>query len=414
MGKQLTLTRYEPDGRPDRRFGTQGMVTTQAPADIQVYDFRVDPRGSLVAVGRAHAREEGQIALVRWLPDGRLDARFGNGGTVLTDFTAASTERGLDVAFYPSGRIVAAGGAVVDGDTRFALARYNRDGSLDTRFGQGGMVLTDILATTQERIQAVVIDDRGRVVVSGLARPPARHQFPLARYNWDGTPDGSLGGTGVVLIDFPTSTNEWVKDIAIDTGDRIVLVGSARPDDPRGWRYSLSFALARCMPDGKPDTSFGDNGQVLTKFRDLYSSISSITLDDDGRLIVAGTALADDELQQFAVARYRADGTLDTTFGGDGQVTTRFPPANRAQAFRAFVDRTGGIVAAGYAWTADELRLHRDHIEGRLALARYNPDGSLDQKYGHKGTVLTDGVPGAALPFSAMDWCGGIVSVWSP
>jgi len=175
-----------------------------------------------VAVGEVNSFD---FALARITSDGRLDPTFGDGGKVLTDFTLKSNCAGCSpsndvaraVAVQANGKIVAVGfsnaraGEDVNGQAvrDFALARYKRDGSLDTSFGQGGKVLTDFGSGTCDRLasdlaQAMVVQPNGTLVLAGLTRRvyADRYDFALARYTARGDLDPNFGGGGKVTTDF--------------------------------------------------------------------------------------------------------------------------------------------------------------------------------------------------------------------
>src|SRR5207245_524704 len=113
---------------------------------------------------------------------------------------------------------------------------------------------------------------------------------------------------------------------------------------------------------------------------------SSVVLQADGKIVAAGTAFQSDLSSDFALARYNADGTLDNSFGGDGdgKVTTDFPvssiPSDDVGHQVVIQQADGKIVVAGVS---------RDNIfgAGAVALARYNTDGSLDATFGDNGRV---------------------------
>jgi uncharacterized delta-60 repeat protein len=138
---------------------------------------------------------------------------------------------------------------------------------------------------------------------------------------------------------------------------------------------NIGFALARYLPDGRLDPTFGVGGKVTTDFAFGGSDqASALILQPDGKLVAAGSAIVVDEIFRFALARYRPDGSLDPTFGTGGRVVTEFGDrANRATALVLQPD--GKLVAAGAT------------DDGDFALARYRPDGSLDATFGTGGEV---------------------------
>ena len=135
-----------------------------------------------MAAGEATVSYRGEdFALARYNPNGALDATFGTGGKVTTDF-AGDTDRAFAVALQTDGRIVAAGETTTGyrGED-FALARYNPNGALDATFGEGGQVTTDFAGDT-DRAFAVALQTDGKIVAAGEAKTQTKEDFALARY----------------------------------------------------------------------------------------------------------------------------------------------------------------------------------------------------------------------------------------
>src|SRR5262249_14006328 len=133
--------------------------------------------------------------------DGSLDTSFAGNGKLTTDFTSSTNEGATGVAIDANNRIVVGGFANVIGTgatPRFALARYNEDGSLDTSFSSDGKLITDFTGSISEAISAVGIDSQGRIVVAGYAgvldATGTSDKFALARYKENGDLDNTFAG----------------------------------------------------------------------------------------------------------------------------------------------------------------------------------------------------------------------------
>lgn len=310
---------------------------------------------------------------------GSLDPSFGTGGKVVTDFDGGS-DHGLSMAVQADGKIVVVGfsntSPTSSAGRDFAIARYNIDGTLDTTFGTAGTgkVTTDFSASIDDAM-AVAIQADGKIVVAGASNG----DFALARYNISGTLDTTFGTGGKVTTDF--SGLDHANAVAIQADGKIIAAGqgfnsSSGPD----------FALARYLSDGTLDTTFGSGGKVTTAFSNDPDEAFAIAIQTDGKIVVAGTSNASAATQfDFALARYNGDGTLDTTFGSGGKVTTDFEGGCfciRADdlAFAVSIQPDGKIVAAGRS----------DTNNFDFALARYNTNGALDTTFGSGGRVTTD------------------------
>jgi len=148
----FALARYNSDGTLDTTFGTGGKVTTGfvdtvfGPISGSAYSLLLQPDGKIVLAGYANLKGGESFALARYNANGTLDAGFGTGGKVSTDFDPSgqgSFAFAYSIALQQDGKIVAVGESTINGQRDFALARYNSNGSLDAGFGTGGKLNTD-------------------------------------------------------------------------------------------------------------------------------------------------------------------------------------------------------------------------------------------------------------------------------
>ncbi len=267
--------------------------------------------------------------------EGDLDQSFGAGGKVITPI-GPSTDQANAMAIDSQGRIVVAGQAFngTTALTDFALARYEENGSLDAGFGSGGTVITGFGTKTDDSGRGVAIDSQGRIVVVGLTFDGAdfaTENFAIARYTPDGTLDTSFNGTGKVTQPIGTRADN-AGAVAIDAQDRIVVAGVS--DTGSNSNPNNDFALARFNPNGSLDTSFNGSGKVITSFGTGSDAASAVAIDAQGRIVVAGKASNGTE-NDFALARYNPNGTLDTTFNATGKAVTAFTPGG--------FDRAAGV-----------------------------------------------------------------------
>jgi uncharacterized delta-60 repeat protein len=295
--------------------------------------------GKIVVAGYSDASGTSyDFALARYNPDGTLDPTFNGTGKVLTDFSGSgSYDEAFDLATQSDGKIVVAGYSP-SGNGGFALARYNPDGTLDPTFNGTGKVLTDIGGFAQ----ALAIQPDGKIVAAGDSVASGNSDFALARYNPDGTLDPTFNGTGKVVTDF--STYDTAYDLAIQPDRKIVAAGSSCSCPS----VSPDFALARYNTDGTLDPTFNGTGKVLTDFSGSGSEDSgrALAIQRDGKIVVAGPSLpSGQDYTDFALARYTSRGRLDRRFGASGKVLTDL--LFRATAHAVAIQSDGKIVAAG-------------------------------------------------------------------
>jgi uncharacterized delta-60 repeat protein len=393
-------------GKLDPGFGNGGVVVnaTAPGAGEDLQNGLAIQRDSRVVVGGSSDMGSGagghQWRISRYTRNGDLDGSFGAGGTVTTSMSSAGgfDEHVWNLTLDNDGKIVAAGDAVTaTGGFDVALARFNADGTLDTSFGTGGKVTTAVgPETRRDRAHDVAVLDEGKIVVAGFADmgPGAgRRNFMLARYNPDGTLDSSFGPGGIVVTAVAPGDNNDVittNGLTIDPAGRIVVTGQANMGSGAG---GVNFALARYLPNGSLDSSFDGDGIVTTAVAsgDNFDSLVSAAVDKDGKIITAGAADTGGFISDLALVRYNADGSLDASFGTGGTVTMNVGPGNTDDLLQDLVlQETGKIlVGGGVAATAVE-------VDGDFLVARFNPDGSLDPSFGTSGIVKTSTAPSNA------------------
>jgi uncharacterized delta-60 repeat protein len=379
-GEELEDRTLLSPGGLDRIFGSGGQVTTgiQGSATDLANGVAVQPNGQIVIVGSTGGDQAFGFALTRYNTDGSLDPSFGTAGKVITDFPSHRAQAQA-VALQVDGKIVVAGTAL-GANADFAVARYNADGSLDSTFGSGGLVTTDISAGSLDQAFAVAVQADGKVLVAGTTFGSSRPDFALVRYNADGSLDSSLGAGGIVTTDF-AGRDDTAYSIGLQPDQQIVVAGTSFDQSTS----TGDFAVARYNADGRLDASFGSSGEVLTRFPGVNASGHSLVLQTDGKIVVAGSSvnLNNSTLSGYALVRYNANGSLDTSFGKNGEALTSVPGADEALPSLA-LQADGRLVLA-----ATSFDPHGTTQED-FFVARYNTDGSLDASFGTGGTVLTD------------------------
>jgi uncharacterized delta-60 repeat protein len=345
----------------DPSFSGDGKVTTNfTPGFDFAFAVAIQTDAKIVAVGRADDATRGSFALVRYSSDGTLDPTFGISGKTTTNFTRGD-DFAAGVAVQTDGKIVVAGRAA-GADHKFAIARYNADGTLDTSFSSNGKLVTNF-TSGRDFAWDVTVQADGKIVAAGLAAAGSGGSFALARYNADGTLDNAFGGDGKVMTQL-TARHDAATTVAIQSDGKIAVAGAASDDS--------FFALARYNADGMLDSTFEGDGTAVTDFTPGPDFVWDMTIQPDGKIAATGRVAG-----RFGLARYNPDGTLDSTFGGDGRVTTNFT--------------AGWDIPKGIALQADgKIVVVGDANNLKFAVARYNADGTLDTAFGGDGKVTTD------------------------
>ena len=330
---EFAVARYNTDGFLDSSFSSDGKVTTAIGSNADAYSVAIQSDGKIVVAGNAIIEGRDEIAVARYNTDGSLDSSFDSDGKVTT--TIGEADYATSVVVQSDGKIVVAGSSATGGDSNFALIRFNTDGSLDLSFDSDGKVTTPIGSSIDEAY-SVAIQSNGKIVVAGYADNGAQRVFAVARYNTDGSLDSSFNSDGKVTT--AIGSDDLAKSVAIQSDGKIVVAGSSSNGS------NDDFALIRYNTDGSLDSSFASDGKAITVFGSSGESANSVALQSDGKIVVAGSS--DNGAQRvFAVARYSADGSLDSSFDSDGKVTTAIGSGDFA--FSVAIQSDGKIVVVG-------------------------------------------------------------------
>lgn len=364
---------YSQDGTLDSLFGENGFVTTSFGTGHDAgFAISVQPDGKIVVAGQSGANVmQSSIALARYLPDGSLDNSFGAAGKVVTSVGSNNQAYATCLAITPAGKILAGGNAYHDSDHYFTLVQYQSNGNLDQGFGAGGVVLTNVV-DGDNFIESIAVLPDGKIMVAGHSEKSfSDSDFSMARYFPDGSLDPSFGSGGILSFSFGLS-NDYCRAMAIQADGKIVLAGNS------GTPGNFDFALARFHSDGSLDESFGDNGRVITDFGGQTEYLSSVVIQDDGKILVGGHAGSYMEYD-LAMARYNTDGTADLSFGNGGKVFLSI--GEKGETINALdLQADGKILAAGD---------YSDGIYSKVFLTRVLSQGDLDSGFGAGGIATT-------------------------
>ena len=373
----FSVVRYNPNGSLDTSFGNVGKVLTPIGAGDDVATaVKIQADGKIVVAGYSYNGSNSDFAVVRYNTDGTLDGSFDGDGKVITDISAADVASALVI--QSDGKIVVGGGVTLSSSgSDFAIVRYNTDGSLDPFFGFNGIVTTDFGVGGGETCNAVTLQADGKIVAAGGGVGFFGNYAAIARYNSDGSRDTSFNP----LLEGHIYS---YSSVAIQPGngatsDKIVVAGYAES-------YPVyAIAVARYNLDGTKDTTFDGDGEVTTAVGSYLSFGFAVAVQGSGvqvkKIIVAGYAYSENGDTDFTVVRYNANGSLDSSFDGDGIAIT--PLSSRNDMAKAVLLQPGKVVVAGYGEiTAYNLD---------FAIVRYNlTDGSLDTTFDGDGKRTDD------------------------
>lgn len=356
------LMRLNPNGSLDTTFDTDGK---QEFFSFYFYAVAIQTDGRIIVGGNAFSGANNNFPITRYNTDGSIDTTFTNNGTLSAFINA--------LAIQPDGKIVGAGSAFGTSNSDFLLTRLESNGTFDTSFDGDGKVLTNILS--QDIVQAVALQPDGKIVVAGYSG--LTEDFSVARYNANGSLDTTFDGDGYVMTQV-LNGRDFANAVVIQPDGKIVAAGQS------GTGSVVYLSLVRYNVNGSLDTSFDGDGKLTTEIADFGNVANSAILQPDGKIFVSGFVRYGESVSNYnsdtAMVRYNADGSLDTTFDGDGKSVFDLA-IPEAGAYNTAIQPDGKILAVGYG-----LINRRNYF----AVARFNPDGSVDASFDNDGSTLTD------------------------
>lgn len=273
-------------------------------------------------------------------------------------------------AIQADGKIVAAGYTENQNQSSFLVMRFFQDGSPDTGFGTNGAATAKVSEYTNEA-NAVAIQADGKILIGGRTRPNenGNEDFALLRFMPDGKPDSSFSQDGIATLNISPDDN--ILSIAVLPDGKILAAGVAQPNITK-------FALLRFQANGALDFSFGvSNGYTLTALGAAFDVCASMTVQPDGRILLAGATVSNG-WPDVGLVRYNADGSPDAGFGNLGLVVTPFSTTADI-GLKVVLQPDGKIIVAGSSYNLQK--------KSELALFRYLPNGTLDTEFNGTGKL---------------------------
>lgn len=361
MELDVGLARFNSNGVHDTSYGddgiaSQGLLGPTVHIERTVMATQADGK-VLVAGAVMGITGSFRWGVVRYNADGSLDQTFADGGTLNTRVVPIMTQIG-GIAIQPDGKFLLAGSSFDDlTGFNLAVARFNSDGTVDTTFGDDGGFQID-LGSSSEDVRALGLQSDGQIVVLGNTMNMATNSFDvvLLRLNADGTADNTFGTGGVAISNL--GGMEEPRSLQMMPGGKLVVggrTGGASNDD---------YFLAQYDTSGMLDFGFGTAGVVFGATGTSLLGIEALALQSDGGLL----GLMSTADQKLSVVRYLSDGSLDVNFGTAGVAAAAFPFGVDVNAIALQDD--GGIIAGGIAFSGstsgNDYGVARFHANGTL------------------------------------------------
>jgi len=296
------VARYNVNGTPDSTFSYKGWTTSDLSVFAEgVNSIAIQRDGKIVAGGQSSDQSGVRFALARYNTNGTLDSTFSTNGIQKNKpnwFGQINS-----IVLQPDGKILAAGNVWNGRNNDVAVARFNIDGTLDSAFGTDGKIQTD-LENSEEVGKSIAIQGDGKIVVAGSYFNFSNTDFIVIRYDASGMLDASFHNNGILTIN--AGGNDDASAVALQADGKIVIAGSTYLT--QGDNLNTNMAVARLNTDGTPDNSFNTDGIAVTDLGNIELA-NAIAIEKNQKIVVGGSSNS-----RFAFVRYTTDGGLDTTF----------------------------------------------------------------------------------------------------
>jgi uncharacterized delta-60 repeat protein len=350
------------------------------------YSIYVDSNGKIYVTGYSQNANNYDMVIWRYNSNGTLDTSFGNGGIVVHHNAAGGNnwDAGTSIYVDSNGKIYVTGWSRnSSGNDDMVIWRYNSNGTLDTSFGNGGIVVHHNAAggNWHDVGYSIYVDSNGKIYVTGYSWNSNRDSdMVIWRYNSNGTLDTSFGRKGIVVHNNAAggNSNDVGRSIYVDSAGKIYVTGfswNGRDFDMVIWRYNSN---------GKLDTSFGNGGIVVhhnAAGGNAFDIGESIYVDSSGKIYVTGSSRDRSNNYDMVIWRYNSNGKLDTSFGNGGIVVHHNAAGGNAfdEGESIYVDSNGKIYVTGSSRNRNDLD---------MVIWRYNSNGKLDTSFGDGGIVV--------------------------
>lgn len=386
-GDAFAFAKYDQNGKPASEFGVFGYVTNNFQISpnlsYEAKSVALQPDGKFLAAGNFVFNSGNTNGiLARYESNGSLDRNFNNqAGYVSLNSPSASTREITAVALQPDGKILVVGNFEDSSNAGLFVSRYNPNGSIDFAFGNSGQTVISIFNGGGLGQDITVLPD-GKIVIAGATANISTQllKFAVFKLNSNGSPDTTFGSNGLATTSFSAS-NDVALSIGVQTDGKIVASGAANFD----LGSNGQIALARFNANGSIDTSFGASGKVTTEVGTFLDIAADVQLQTDGKIVIGGVSCTDGNCDggNGLIFRYNTSGSLDSTFDGDGKVFTQ-PPTNGAPtAISSIAIQPDGKIVGGGA-------VVNNATQGDVLIARYNTNGSPDSAFGTNGITSAD------------------------
>ena len=330
------VARYLTDGSSDQSFGSGGITITDLGSDAYASAMTLTADGHILVAGVSSS----MMTVEQYRADGSLDTSFGSGGVAQVAFPGFPMSEASALQTLSDGTILLTGSVSLGYPSyagSLAIARLTASGSLDTRFGTGGLVTTSMSGTSLVSLGSTVTP-KGKIVLVGWSWPTADSTSTLiAQYLANGSVDRSFNRGKPKVVDLAPGQGDSATSVTITSGGTILALSGVSTSS------GSEVGLVSLQPNGAFTRAFGSGGIVVSDPTIRSDQPRALLLQSDGKILVAGSA------QEPDVVRFTSSGALDPTFGSGGVAVAYLPPGGYGQ-FNGLAARPdGSVIAAGVA-----------------------------------------------------------------
>jgi uncharacterized delta-60 repeat protein len=374
----LGMARYNINGSLDNNFGVDGIYidnkySLQA-GQVYFYASALQPDGKIVVAGAISVTtpydvNELKIFVGRFNPDGKIDSSFSDDGKQVISWLGQAQH----VIIQPDGKILVAGSG-----SYANVTRLHADGSFDSTFSGNGKLFIDFGSSSQA-VNKIYLQPDGKITLVGFSGG----DLAIARCHTDGSLDNSFSGDGKLLVDLGLS-NEPPQAVIMQPDGKILLIGIP------GIFFPRDFTLLRLNTDGSADLTFGMNGKVSTDIAGGSDYATTALLQADGKIIVAGYDYFDPYLSgmDFVVVRYNSNGSLDSSFSGDGKL--RLDVQSKSEGATTIALQADHKILVAGSTNGNKYAAEAQNNPGDFAIIRLNRNGTLDESFASHGIMVQD------------------------
>lgn len=362
------LARFLPDGKLDATFGDKGFVALNSGlGDDKAFAITERWDGRIFVAGQLHNGKNADFAVWRFLANGKLDATFGKDGAARMDF-GHGDDTALSIALQSDGKVLAGGTATGQKDKDFAMVRLLSNGAIDPGFGDSGKMITSagdkFNRPGDESGYAILIQPSGKLTQVGFSEIAGQSVLSVVKYLSDGRLDKNFGKDGSLFPVFPGKGTRAYTAV-YDLRGRLWVAGCSETGTTR------NLMVTRVLPNGVVDARFGEKGLVTIPTGMNQNTVYGMEIDSQGRAVIAGAA-GEGNKMNFAIARLDETGKLDTSFASNGKHILN-GSGKYDSAYSLAIQSDGKIVTAGVG---------SEGTGYQIVLLRYNEDGALDEEFG--------------------------------